>query len=93
MFKPLLTNAFKQTRAFHKNILSMSPQGTVKFFNSEKGFGFVTGDDGKDIFFHITGFKSENVRVVHQGEIVEYEVAEGRQGLMATKIVLISEPQ
>lgn len=63
-------------------------KGKVKFYNEEKGFGFITDHaTGQDFFTHISGLKSE----VKEGDEVEYEIIEGKKGLMASNVSLISE--
>lgn len=58
--------------------------GTVKFFNTEKGFGFVTPDNGDaDLFVHITGIEQGPL---NEGDAVEYEVGEGRKGPCAVQV-------
>lgn len=59
-------------------------KGTVKFFNSEKDFGFITGEDDKDYFAHKTEL-AEGTRIA-EGDSVEFEAAEGDRGLKATNI-------
>lgn len=60
--------------------------GTVKFFNDEKGFGFITDSDtGKDIFVHKTGLSDS----IAEGDNVEYEEEEGRKGLNATNVKVV----
>ncbi|MDQ7916169.1 cold-shock protein [Mesonia sp. MT50] len=62
-------------------------EGTVKFFNESKGYGFITNEDtGNDIFVHISGLDAENL---NEGDRVEYEESEGRKGLTATNVRLI----
>ncbi|MES2828820.1 MAG: cold shock domain-containing protein [Bacteroidota bacterium] len=56
--------------------------GTVKFFNKEKGFGFITDDNGSEIFVHMSGIKEE----IQQNDRVEYEEQEGKKGLNAVKV-------
>jgi CspA family cold shock protein len=60
--------------------------GTVKFFNESKGFGFITPDDGgKDVFVHANGL---NVEYLNDGDKVSYDVEEGRKGLNAVNVSL-----
>ncbi len=59
-------------------------EGTVKFFNESKGFGFITNDDtGKDIFVHVTGLNGE---ALNEGDKVEYVEEEGRKGMVAGQV-------
>lgn len=59
-------------------------QGTVKFFNENKKFGFISGDDGKDVFVHETGLK-EGVSI-KEGDKVSFEVVEGDKGPRAEQV-------
>ena len=60
--------------------------GTVKFFNDEKGFGFITPDEGgKDVFVHINGLNGISIT---EGDKVSYEVEEGQKGLNAVNVAL-----
>ena len=59
-------------------------EGTVKFFNITKGFGFIAGDDGKEYFVHTSGLM-EGVRIT-EGDKVSFEVVEGNRGLKAEKV-------
>ena len=61
--------------------------GTVKFFNTTKGFGFITPDEGKDIFFHISEVQGSEPK---DGDKVEFEVGEGRKGPCALKVKVIA---
>ena len=74
--------------SYHKkllNILQMK-NGTVKFFNESKGFGFVIEDDSKtEYFMHVSGLIDE----VQEGDTVEFELAEGRKGLNAVNVKAI----
>ena len=58
-------------------------KGKVKFFNTSKGFGFITPNEGDDLFFHVSELRAESV---NEGEEVEYEVGEGRKGPCAMNI-------
>jgi len=61
--------------------------GTVKWFNSEKGYGFITPDDGgDDLFVHYSNIDSEGFRTLEEGQKVEYEAGQGRKGPEATKV-------
>lgn len=60
--------------------------GTVKFFNESKGFGFITPDDGgKDIFVHVSGLNDE----IREEDNVSYEVVEGQKGLNAVNVSIV----
>jgi len=61
--------------------------GTVKFFNEDKGFGFITNDDtGRDIFVHVSNL---NGLVLNADDNVSYEEEEGRKGMVATQVQII----
>jgi cold shock CspA family protein len=65
----------------------MRERGEVKMFNEERGFGFIAPDSGqKDVFFHVRGFIRQT-RVPCRGDIVEFEVAEGRDGRIQARAV------
>ncbi|NDA64538.1 MAG: cold-shock protein, partial [Chitinophagia bacterium] len=58
-------------------------QGTVKFFNNAKGFGFITPDNGgKDVFVHVSGLQGE----IREGDKVTFDVEDGQKGLSAVKV-------
>lgn len=63
--------------------------GTVKWFNSDKGFGFITGDDGKDVFAHFSQINSDGFKTLDEGQTVSYEVAQGPKGPQAENITVI----
>lgn len=60
--------------------------GTVKWFNDSKGFGFITSDDGADVFVHHSDIEAEGFRSLAEGENVEFEVTEGSKGPKATGV-------
>jgi len=63
-------------------------EGTVKWFNSTKGYGFVTPDDGSaDVFVHFTAIDGSGYRELVEGERVEFEQTQGNKGPQATKVV------
>lgn len=63
--------------------------GKCKFFVSGKGFGFITGEDGKDYFVHITNVK--NNQILKEGELVSFEESENERGLKAVNVEVIKE--
>ncbi len=54
--------------------------GTVKFFNAEKGYGFISRDDGPDVFVHYSNIQGTGYRSLEQGQKVEFDIAPGRKG-------------
>jgi CspA family cold shock protein len=77
------------TRVFlRKESWQMSQQGTVKWFNNAKGYGFIQPETGgEDIFVHHTAIVSEGFRTLNQGERVSYEVVQGPKGLQARNVL------
>ena len=67
--------------------------GTVKWFSQEKGFGFVTRDDGTDIFVHHSGISGRGFKTLEQGEPVEFDVIEEPKGLKAANLVRLNAPE
>jgi CspA family cold shock protein len=61
--------------------------GTVKWFDSKKGFGFIVNDNGQDVFVHYTVIDGEGFRSLKEGEIVSYEPTTGKRGLSAAKVL------
>jgi CspA family cold shock protein len=63
-------------------------QGTVKWFNAEKGYGFVTPDEGgADLFVHFSAIQSNGYRTLEEGQRVEFDVTQGQKGPQADKVV------
>lgn len=64
-------------------------RGTVKWFSSEKGYGFITPEDGQDLFVHYSAVQATGYRTLNEGDIVEFEVTEGRKGKQASDVTVI----
>jgi len=60
--------------------------GTVKWFNAEKGFGFITGDDGQDVFVHYSSIEMAGYRVLEEGQPVSFEIGTGVKGPQAEAV-------
>jgi len=67
----------------------MTEQGTVKWFNNEKGFGFISRESGPDVFVHHTAILAEGYRSLNEGDRVSFEVVEGPKGLQARNVVRV----
>ncbi len=63
--------------------------GTVKWFNTSKGYGFITREDGPDVFVHYSAIQSEGFRNLAEGDRVEFTVAQGPKGPQASQVVKI----
>ena len=65
-------------------------KGTVKWFNSDKGYGFITGENGKDVFVHFSAIQSNGFRTLEEGQQVSFDVVEGQKGPQAENVVVQS---
>ena len=66
-------------------------KGKVKWFNESKGYGFITGEDGDDVFVHYTGIESEGFKTLVEGQEVEFEVVAGNKGDQAVNVKITSQ--
>ena len=61
-------------------------KGTVKWFNSQKGYGFISDETGNDVFLHYTGLNMNGFKTIDEGQEVEFDVVEGSKGPQATNV-------
>ena len=64
-------------------------QGSVKWFNAQKGWGFITTDQGEDVFVHYSAIGGDGFRSLQQGERVQFEVSNGPKGLQAANVARV----
>ena len=82
-----LCAAHAKTVCFKSKVKIM--QGTVKFFNSEKGFGFISREGGEDVFVHFPNIAGDGFKSLDEGQAVEFDVAPGRKGEEAQNVRVI----
>lgn len=63
--------------------------GTVKWFNGDKGFGFIEREGGKDVFVHFSAIQGDGYRSLQEGQKVEFSIEQGPKGLQAASVILI----
>ncbi|MBM0064726.1 MULTISPECIES: cold-shock protein [Alkalicoccobacillus] len=61
-------------------------EGTVKWFNAEKGFGFIEREDGDDVFVHFSAIQSEGFKTLEEGQAVRFDIVEGNRGEQAANV-------
>ena len=64
----------------------MKEQGTVKWFNASKGFGFIQPQSGEDVFVHFSAIQGDGYKTLNEGQAVEFEVTRGPKGLQAANV-------
>ena len=64
-------------------------KGTVKWFNAEKGYGFISGQDGQDVFAHFSAISGDGFKTLEEGQAVSYNVEAGQRGNQAVNITVI----
>ena len=64
-------------------------KGRVKWFNEKKGYGFISRDDGNDVFVHFSAIKKDGFESLYEGDEVEFEVSDGPKGPQATDVVVM----
>ena len=65
-------------------------QGTVKWFNAEKGYGFISQDNGTDVFAHFSAIQSDGFKSLNEGDKVMFNIEEGQRGLQAVNITTLA---
>jgi len=78
-----ITDASIYNKQYNKKKKKIMNKGKVKFFNTSRGFGFITQNAGEDLFFHVSELQAG---IANEGDRVEYEISEGRKGLCAVNI-------
>ncbi len=64
-------------------------RGTVKWFNNQKGYGFISDETGNDVFVHYSSLNMEGFKTLEEGQAVEFEISEGTKGPQATNVVTL----
>ena len=64
-------------------------KGTVKWFNNQKGYGFITAEDGKDVFVHFLGLNREGFKTLEEGAAVEFDITDGAKGPQAVNVEVV----
>lgn len=65
--------------------------GVVKWFNADKGYGFITQEDGPDVFVHYSAIQGAGFRTLEEGERVEFEITEGQKGKQASNVIRVGQ--
>jgi CspA family cold shock protein len=84
----VLSDSSKRTNQF-KGISTIMEQGTVKWFNDAKGFGFITRQSGEDVFVHFSAIQSNGFRSLQEGQAVQFNVIKGPKGWQAESVQVL----
>jgi CspA family cold shock protein len=80
---------FESQISIHKGTRIIMEQGTVKWFNDAKGFGFITRQTGEDVFVHFSAIQSNGFRSLTEGSAVQFSVVKGPKGLQAESVTVL----
>jgi CspA family cold shock protein len=92
---PLWSNTLPSANRSNRSVGRVSrneyfvAQGTVKFFNAEKGYGFISREQGDDVFVHFSAIQGDGYKTLDEGQRVEFDVAQGRKGQEAQNVRVI----
>lgn len=73
-------------------MIALVAQGTVKWFNERKGYGFIARDDGDDVFVHFSAIEGSGFKTLNEGEEVEFEITQGDKGPQASNVIRLNAP-
>ena len=65
-------------------------KGTVKWFNAEKGYGFITGENGSDVFVHFSGIVADGFKTLEEGQSVTFDIEQGAKGAQAVNVTVVA---
>lgn len=88
--QPFLLNArgdARRKQLSEQELTKLREQGTVKWFNASKGYGFIQRQSGEDVFVHYSAIQAEGYKSLNEGQAVEFEVKKGPKGLQAENVV------
>jgi CspA family cold shock protein len=85
-YLPKIDNSFQRQKNQHIRKKSKMEQGTVKWFNAAKGFGFISRQNGEDVFVHFSAIQSDGYRSLQDGQAVEFTVTKGKKGWQAENV-------
>jgi CspA family cold shock protein len=84
--QPAKRNICVKNETFESRQEDVRVQGTVKWFNNSKGYGFIGRDDGPDVFVHYSAISGEGYRTLQEGDSVEFEIVQGPKGPQAANV-------
>jgi cold shock protein len=76
----------REAKQFQLEVVEVKEQGTVKWFNASKGYGFIQRQTGEDVFVHFSAIQMEGYKSLNEGQAVEFEVKKGPKGLQAENV-------